>query len=127
MRTIFSTFVAVLVLGLMMFAQDKGKGGAKGGGKAKAAPTNLKILTPEGYRPMMDVFVASLGVADQGGCLFCHTMPGQFASDDNPRKDVARKMLLMVKNINDQTFGGEQEVTCYTCHRGSTHPLTQAP
>jgi hypothetical protein len=33
-------------------------------------------------------------------------------------------MITMMRGING-TFGdGQQHVTCYTCHRGSTKPLT---
>ena len=46
-------------------------------------------------------------------------------------KLIARKMLVMVHRINGQDFGvtdmKDIKVTCYTCHRGSTKPLTMAP
>ena len=46
------------------------------------------------------------------------------------RKDIARKMILLVRSINSNFPGtgvfpeGNQEVTCYTCHRGDAHPLS---
>ena len=124
MRTILTTFVAILAVSLILFAQDKGKGGGKGG-KAKAPPPqNLKVLTADNFRPLMDVFVASLGLADKGGCTYCHVQ-GQMASDEKPPKVTARAMLTMVRDLNEKSFGGEQKVTCYTCHRGSATPVTQ--
>jgi hypothetical protein len=48
------------------------------------------------------------------------------ASDNNPKKDIARKMIGMVRQI-DGSFpsstgvfpAGYHEVDCTTCHRGS--------
>jgi photosynthetic reaction center cytochrome c subunit len=115
---------AVLLLCLVLGAQDKG-GGAKGGkGKGKAAPTNLKVLTADNYFSMMPIFVEALGVGDLGGCTYCHVQ-GQMASDDKPQKVTARAMLQMVRDLNANNFAGEQKVTCYTCHRGNPKPATQ--
>jgi photosynthetic reaction center cytochrome c subunit len=106
-----------------LIAQEKGDKG----GKAKAPPKNLKILTPETYRPLMDVFIAALGLpAAPQGCTHCHVGPGQMALDDNPKKDVARMMITMTREINAKFPDGKQHVTCYTCHRGAVMPLTEA-
>mgnify|MGYP003575392589 CR=1 FL=1 len=82
----------------------------------------------------MKFFAQSLGVR----CAHCHVgTEGQplstfdFASDAKPQKQTARKMLAMVHRINREDFGVTQfkdvKVTCYTCHRGSTKPLTLVP
>jgi cytochrome c peroxidase len=82
----------------------------------------------------MKLFAQSLGVR----CTHCHVgTEGQplstfdFASDAKPAKLVARKMLAMVHRINEQDFGVKDfkdvKVTCFTCHRGSTKPLTMPP
>ena len=42
-------------------------------------------------------------------------------------KVTARRMMAMVKNINDTTFNGEQKVTCYTCHHGEQKPAAPPP
>ena len=62
-------------------------------------------------------------------CGYCHGGTG-FADDSNPRKELARKMILMLRRINANFPGtgvfpeGSQAVTCYTCHRGDTHPTS---
>jgi len=108
------------MISLALFAQAP-----DGKAKAKAPPKNLKILTPETYRPLMDVFVASLGLADKGGCTYCHVQ-GQMFDDTKPQKDTARMMIAMVRDINAKFPDGKQHVTCFTCHRGDPHPLTEA-
>src|SRR5262249_48390581 len=42
-------------------------------------------------------------------------------------KQVARKMITMVSEINKANFGGRPIVTCNTCHRGQTKPAAVAP
>jgi hypothetical protein len=123
MRKLLLVAATATALSVALPAQDKG---GKGGGKGKAAPPpqNLQILTPENFRPLMTVFVESLGVVNEGGCMYCHVQ-GQMALDDKPQKKTARAMIAMVRELNEKTFGGEQKVTCYTCHRGSPKPATQ--
>ena len=79
------------------------------------------LLAPE-FQEEMNHMVQALGVS----CGTCHTR-GNFASDDNPKKITARRMLEMTKAINTQFFPdhkpkpGESvlgRVTCYTCHQG---------
>jgi photosynthetic reaction center cytochrome c subunit len=121
MRTFLQLTAVACMITFALFGQD-------GKAKAKAPPKNLKILTPETYRPLMDVFVASLGLADKGGCNYCHVGPGQMDKDDNPKKDTARMMLTMVREINGKfPADGKQRVTCYTCHRGEPIPSSAAP
>jgi hypothetical protein len=67
--------------------------------------------------PTMRVIAASLGVE----CEFCHR-PNR--ADNTEKKDVARRMMTMVIALNQGSFGGQAKVTCYTCHRGSSNPLT---
>jgi len=107
---------------------------------AFAAPPykNLKVLPQDIPRPQllgtMKLFSQSLGVR----CTFCHVgeegkplSTFDFASDVKEKKLTARKMLAMVHRINEQDFGVKDfkdvKVTCYTCHRGSTKPLTAPP
>jgi hypothetical protein len=101
-------------------------------------PKNLKVFPKDISRPdlirNMKFFAQSLGVR----CTYCHVgEEGQplstfdFASDAKEKKLTARKMLVMVHRINEQDFGvkdfSQVKVTCFTCHRGSTKPLTAPP
>jgi hypothetical protein len=85
-------------------------------------PTNLKVLKvatrPEVVQ-IMRTFTAGLGTQ----CNYCHVQ-GNFASDDNPKKETARHMIQMVQEINGKFPDGKMLVTCYTCHRGETQPKT---
>jgi len=92
------------------------------------SPT-VKILTgllaPD-FQEEMNHMVQATG----SSCNTCHVR-GNFASEDNPKKIIARRMLEMTKAINQQFFpdhkpkSGESvlgKVTCYTCHQGETTP-----
>ncbi len=77
----------------------------------------------------VDEFMATMGFIAASlslNCLDCHTQdsgrdPAKYA-EDTPIKQTARKMLLMVRQINAQNFGGVRTVTCYTCHRSDVAP-----
>jgi photosynthetic reaction center cytochrome c subunit len=77
----------------------------------------LKGLAAPEFEQEMQQMTIALGV----NCAFCHVR-GNFASDDNPRKAVARHMLEMTAAINEQFFSGTRRVTCYTCHQGEQKP-----
>jgi hypothetical protein len=116
--------VAMLLLAAPVFAQSSQGGppqGAPGGGGGNP-PKNLKLLKPDEVRARMGAFRAGLGV----GCDFCH-VEGDRASDDNPKKVVARGMIAMTADINAKMFGNGERVTCYTCHRGKQEPDTAPP
>ena len=69
------------------------------------------------------------GTVKNGGCNYCHN-PANMASDELYTKVVARKMLLMTRNINSNwrphfaagVNGVNAGVTCWTCHRGQPVP-----
>jgi photosynthetic reaction center cytochrome c subunit/tetratricopeptide repeat protein len=98
--------------------------------------TNLQVYPKDIPRPQlittMQGFVAALGVQQSGGCGFCHagTAPQfDWASDANPKKNVARKMILMAREITaklpEVTGKQASEITslrCATCHRGVAIP-----
>jgi len=98
---------------------------------------NLKVLpkniSHDDLDKIMDGFKASLGVK----CNFCHAQskePGSdkldFALDEKPEKEIARKMLRMTAKINKKYFSFNKDangvmipsVECMTCHRGKPHP-----
>jgi photosynthetic reaction center cytochrome c subunit len=89
-----------------------------------AQPTfkNLQILKdvpPDQLIPAMQFITASLGVE----CEFCHVRDA-FDKDDKQPKQTARRMMHMMFDLNANQFHGERAVTCYTCHRGSTKPVS---
>jgi hypothetical protein len=95
-------------------------------------PKNTKI---EELRKIMGSFTEGLGVR----CSDCHFMSDpkdvstfDFASDKMLNKNIARKMIKMVANLNDGTISEIAEmskeknpvyVNCYTCHRGYQKPI----
>jgi hypothetical protein len=95
--------------------------------KAKAKrvlppPTNLKVLkvsTGPEVGQIMRTFTVGLGVQ----CGYCHEA-GNYASDSNPKKDIARHMITMTQQINGNFSEGKLRVSCYTCHRGEPEPKT---
>jgi photosynthetic reaction center cytochrome c subunit len=90
---------------------------------------NVKVLTglfAQQFQEEMNLMVQALGVS----CNTCHVR-GNFASEDNDKKLIARRMLEMTKAINQQFFpdykakDGESvlgKITCYTCHKGENLP-----
>jgi photosynthetic reaction center cytochrome c subunit len=82
----------------------------------------LKGIPVDEFMGTMGFIAASLSL----NCLDCHTNdsgsdPAKYA-EDTPIKQTARRMLLMVKTINTQNFGGKPVITCYTCHRSDVAP-----
>jgi hypothetical protein len=66
----------------------------------------------------MQFISASLGV----DCEHCHVEHAP-EKDDRKEKQTARRMIAMTAAINRDTFEGKREVTCWSCHRGSIHPV----
>jgi photosynthetic reaction center cytochrome c subunit len=79
----------------------------------------LRGLTVDQFMGTMGFIAAALSM----NCSECHdtSSTAGFASD-NPRKQMARRMILMVDAFNKANFGGKREVTCYSCHRGDARP-----
>jgi hypothetical protein len=110
-----------MTLPLLLLARSPQDPPQKKGGMA---PKNLKVLKPDQVRPAMGAMRAALGV----NCDFCHVADMQDrASDDNPKKLIARHMMEMVNHINEGFPDGKAHVSCYTCHRGATIPLMAPP
>ena len=107
-----------LVLPLCLVAQDKKKG-------PPPEPKNLKVMTGMSGAEViqaMRAFRTALGVE----CTYCHVQ-GDFASDENPKKEVGRMMISMTREINAKFPDGQQHVRCFTCHRGTNIPATEPP
>lgn len=79
----------------------------------------LKGVPSDQLIPGMQFIAASLGVQ----CEFCH-VEGKFDLDDKRPKKTAREMMTMMFAINKDNFQGHREITCNSCHRGATHPVS---
>ncbi len=84
--------------------------------------TALRGISVDEFMGTMGVFSAALGIS----CEDCHTGGSNnwelYAKDVSPRKQMARRMVAMMTELNKQYFGGRQVVTCFSCHRGATRP-----
>jgi photosynthetic reaction center cytochrome c subunit len=120
----------VLVAGTPMYAQTNSSPStqtSRPDQRSGPAPTpsNIKLLTGISQVELlrdMSFISASLGVS----CDYCHVRSGEhldFASDAKEEKGSAREMIEMVFAVNKSTFNGQTVVSCYTCHRGSAHPV----
>src|SRR5258708_15424163 len=82
----------------------------------------LKGISVDEFMATMGFFSASLSL----NCTDCHISEssGSWAryADETALKRTTRRMILMVNTLNKGNFGGQRAVTCYTCHRGTTHP-----
>jgi len=78
----------------------------------------LKDAPSDQLIPAMQFITASLGVH----CEYCHVEKA-FEKDDKKPKQIARKMMQMMFEINADNFDRRQQVTCFTCHRGSHKPV----
>ncbi len=86
----------------------------------------LKGLPASQLTSVMNLMGGSLGVE----CKFCHYADESgihFESDSVFAKRTAREMIRMTKGLNEQFFHGRPQVTCFTCHRGSTDPKSVVP
>ena len=94
---------------------------------APAAPayknlTVLKDVPADQIGPAMQFMTTSLGVE----CAFCHVQ-GKMEADDKGAKKTAREMITMTNEINKTHFGGRQQITCNSCHRGAARPVAIPP
>lgn len=127
MKTKMTTLLAVfaMVIGLTAFSTSK----------QEERPKNLKVLpkniSHEELEKVMKSFNMALGVK----CNHCHAPKANgekgldFASDSNPKKDVARYMIKMTNQINKKHFKHEHEgvvknISCNTCHNGKPDAYT---
>lgn len=97
---------------------------------------NLKVLPKDISNADLDSVMSGFEKALGVGCEFCHAKNKinkdefDYASDDNPEKEIARKMLKMTEMINKEFFdytieykaGELMAVSCKTCHSGKPRP-----
>ena len=101
---------------------------------------NLKVLPANISHDSLDHLMDEYKFALKVNCAYCHArskadpQKRDMASDDNPMKDVARKMILMTNELNQKyistlshpasdSISLVQIVTCNTCHRGEKRPV----
>ncbi len=88
---------------------------------AASGPSNLKVLpakwSEKKVKASMKKMTRGLGVK----CSHCH-VKGDFASDDNKNKKMARSMLAMTRKLDRKYMKGKGLITCYTCHKGKKTP-----
>jgi outer membrane lipoprotein-sorting protein len=82
----------------------------------------LRGIPVDRFNDTMGMFSSALLL----DCVGCHAP--QITSDPKafavatPRIQRARQMVLMMNAINKSYFGGQQRVTCFTCHGGDPQP-----
>lgn len=119
--------VAALTLGLLSSAPLAGQATPAG----QAAPAR-QLMSEQAFKNVtvlkgipVDEFMDTMGfiaASTNYNCADCHVEPtkeGDWSTyaQETPRKATARKMILMVQEINKTNFAGARVVTCYTCHR----------
>jgi photosynthetic reaction center cytochrome c subunit len=80
----------------------------------------LKGMQASEFNQTMHLMEAETGM----DCTFCH-VEGAFDKEDKAPKQIARQMIMMMNNLNQQNFSGKRVVTCYTCHNGRPIPMSQ--
>lgn len=79
----------------------------------------------------VDEFLGSMGFISNAlavNCTYCHLGEGgggwaEYAKD-NDKKQMARRMIVMMNAINRTNFAGRRVVTCVSCHNGRNIPAT---
>jgi photosynthetic reaction center cytochrome c subunit len=83
----------------------------------------LKGIPVKEFMNTMGFFSAATNL----NCIDCHSAQSDSLEGyaiDTPRKQMARRMILMVRTLNQTAFAGQRKVTCYTCHRATDRPET---
>ena len=111
---------------------------ASAGGQAAASRAEEKPLLAEDVFKNVQVlkgipvkeFMNTMGffsAATNLNCIDCHSPQSDSLEGyaiDTPRKQTARRMIVMVNTLNRTAFAGQRKVTCYTCHRATDRPET---
>lgn len=134
LAVILATIALLAIVGVVMVGAKAQSAGAphaavsqvpSGSEKAEEHYKNIQVLKgipADQLMSGMQFIAVSLGVE----CQFCH-VEGAFEKDDKKPKQTARKMMEMMFAINKDNFEGHREVTCYSCHRGSSDPVGTPP
>ena len=128
MTRLILAFACVLVIGIGARAQQPPATAAT---PAPPVPTTeqvfknvtlLRGIPVDTFFDAMGMFASAMG----NDCTFCHAPEAYFKKEAfatvTPRMLRARQMIVMMNTINKNFFGGEQRVTCFTCHGGGQTP-----
>jgi outer membrane lipoprotein-sorting protein len=123
------TILAALVMSVACLL-----GAARAGGQA--GPEQKPLLAEQVFKNVqvlkgipVDQFLETMGFFSaslNSNCVDCHTEESganwERYADDTPKKRTTRKMILMMRAINQSYFGGRRVLTCYSCHRNGDRP-----
>jgi hypothetical protein len=87
---------------------------------------NIQVLKGIPVKEFMNT-MGFFSAATNLNCIDCHSAQSDSLEGyaiDTPRKQMARRMIVMVNTLNKSAFGGQRKVTCYTCHRATDRPET---
>jgi hypothetical protein len=113
--------VATIALWLLSRATAAGQDAPARQLMSEQAFKNVTVLKGIPVDEFMDT-MGFISASTNYNCADCHVEPkeeGDWSvyAQETPRKATARRMVLMVQDINKTNFGGARVVTCYTCHR----------
>ncbi len=119
-RIWFAAVVAALAAGGFQLARGE-QADTKTAEQVFKNITALKGTPADQLIPAMQFMANSLGV----NCEFCHVEKRE--EDVKPAKKTARQMIAFTRALNRDNFNGNLEISCYSCHRGSEHPVGVPP
>src|SRR5271170_854440 len=119
-----------------LFSMALASGQATPPGAAQATGAEKPLMAEEAFKNVqllrgisVKEFMETMGffaASTNNNCTDCHgeASAGSWEkyADDTPKKQTARKMIVMVEALNRTYFGGKREVTCYSCHRNADIP-----
>lgn len=134
MKKFWLLVIAAVVTAAIIWSAPQAKAQQRGQrGQQEVAPlVNIQVLkglTPQQVRAEMNKIRDSLQVR----CRHCHAVDAndvtQYHLEENPVKQTARKMMLMVRALNEQEpfKSSDRKVDCFTCHRGAAKIPTEIP
>jgi Photosynthetic reaction centre cytochrome C subunit len=132
-RIISLLTVATLAMARATAMQDAVRTVRTASAQTNPLATHLKVLPKD--TSVQDLYKIMAGMQRDLGvqCGFCHeedpdSKQINYASDENPRKEMARAMMRMTNDINTKYLGqlGDRQyappITCGNCHLGQMHP-----
>ena len=137
MKSTFLEFcpIALSLAGLLAVSTGAAGQEANGYENLQALPADI---SRDDLGETMLGFLSALGLPRRAGegCLHCHVgsldvprSQWEWSSDEKPNKEIARRMIRMVRSINEEHLAGLDhrdwpalEVGCATCHAGRLDP-----